>query len=95
VANPDNANFENRRRYYGCGRQLQGLSPGWGDKYAAYIEGQSMDITDVPDGVYALVSTANPDARLIEADYGNNTATIYIEIAGRTVTVAERPGQDW
>jgi hypothetical protein len=87
--------FENRRRYYGCGRELQGLSPGWGDKYKHFLEGQSIDITDVPDGLYALVSTANPDARLIEADYGNNTATIYLTLAGRKVEVVEGPGRDW
>jgi hypothetical protein len=88
---PDNPAFENRRRYLGCGRTRQGMSPGWGDEYNRYLEGQSLDITGLPDGLYALVSTANPDRRLIEADYTNNSTTVYLRIVGNTVTPAPAP----
>jgi hypothetical protein len=41
--------------------------------------------------LYALTSTTNPDHRLHEADYTNNTATIYLAIVGRTVAVIDGP----
>lgn len=44
--------------------------------------------------MYGLVSTANPNARLIEADYTNNSAVIYLRIAGDRVDVALPPELD-
>jgi hypothetical protein len=88
---PDNPYYPTARRYQGCGRGLQGLSPGWGDQYDSFLDGQSLDITNVPDGVYALRSTANPDRLLREADYTNNTAMIFVEMRGTAVEVVEAP----
>lgn len=76
-----------RRRYYGCGRKLQGLSVGWGDRYESNLDGQSLEITHLSDGLYALTSTTNPNATLLEADYTNNTAVVYLRLAGNSVTV--------
>jgi hypothetical protein len=86
-----NPGFRARRRYWGCGRTLQGLSAGWADTYDSYLEGQSLDITGLPDDVYRLVSTTNPTSKLLEADYTNNSGDIYLRIARNRVTVVPSP----
>lgn len=55
-----------------------GLSVGYGDNYAAFLEGQSIDITDVPDGRYILVNRLGAD--LEETDASNNAASRLIEL---------------
>ena len=77
--------FPDGRIYIGCGRLRQGMSIGWGDTYDADLPGQELDVSDLPDGVYALVSTANPRGHLIEADYTNNGGTTYLELRGNRV----------
>lgn len=79
--------FVDQRQYRGCGRLRQGLSVGWGDHYHAGLDGQELHLGDLPDGIYALVSTANIDGRLLETDSTNNTALVYLALAGRRVTV--------
>ena len=79
------AGFVPARTYRGCGRLRQGLSVGWGDEYASYLDGQAVDITGLPDGMYALVSTANPSRVLLESNYTNNTAVLYLTIHGADV----------
>jgi hypothetical protein len=91
---PSNPYYEASRRYIGCGRTLQGMQPGWGDQYDADLDGQWLDISNVADGVYALRSTANPDRWLIETDYTNNSATIYVALRGNEVEVVEPPWMD-
>jgi hypothetical protein len=90
VVDVETPGFEDDRNYWGCGRARQGLSPGWGDRYDAFLDGQFVDITNVADGLYALVSTVNPDRRLLEADYTNNAARLYLDISGMSVTVISR-----
>jgi hypothetical protein len=94
VVKSGHPDFDARRRYRGCGRTLQGLSIGWGDKYDSFLDGQSLDITDLADGIYGLVSTANPDARLLEADYTNNAVIVYLKIVGKQVGVVPSPELD-
>lgn len=66
-------------QYTTCGRSIQGLTVGWGDTYYASLAEQWIDLgtSPLPDGAYMLQSTANPnfDRKLIESDYGNNTAS--------------------
>lgn len=68
-----------RRRYYGsgarsCGRDsVGGVSIGWGDRYGARVSGQALDVTKLGDGVYCLVSHADPENRLMESNERNNT----------------------
>jgi hypothetical protein len=70
----------------GCGQDFQGLSVGWVDVYVATLEGQERDITDVPDGRYALELWVNPDRLLIESNYDNNSVITLVEIEGTTIT---------
>jgi hypothetical protein len=75
------------RHYVGCGRGTQGLSIGWGDRYASHLDGQSLPLDEVADGLYAFVSTANPAGRLRESDHHNNAARVYLAIAGDEITI--------
>ena len=55
-----------------------GTSVGYGDDYHAWIDGQSIDITNVPEGTYYLVHRVNADVR--ESDYSNNAASVLLEL---------------
>jgi hypothetical protein len=79
--------FSEGRQYRGCGRLRQGLSVGWGDHYHAGLDGQSLFLGDLIDGVYALVSSANMDGRLLETDLTNNSATVYLALAGKRLSI--------
>ncbi len=83
----DNPAFLPHRNYFDCGQSLQGLSAGWGDTYKSHLDGQSLDITAIPDGYYALISIVNPGTILLEADYKNNHATVFLEIRNSRLKV--------
>lgn len=78
-----------RARFTRCGREMQGISPGWIDTYRYYYDGQYLDITTVPDGYYILRSVADPDNQLLDVDDSNNDAALYIEISGTHVHIIE------
>jgi Lysyl oxidase len=78
-------------QFYTCGQANQGLSVGWGDTYDSFLDGQSLDITELPDGLYALVSTTNPEGRILETDYTNNAGITFIQIAGDQVSTTLSP----
>ncbi len=58
-----------------------GISPGYGDRYNPFLEGQQIDIHDLPSGEYRLVHTANPDDALQESDTSNNESSVVVRIA--------------
>lgn len=70
--------------YYNCFNQ--GISRGWEDVYAADLECQWVDITDVPPGDYTLRIEVNPpppssETRLlIERNYDNNVLEVPVQI---------------
>src|SRR5215204_4378683 len=41
---------------------FMGLSPNWGDVYDITLPGQSVDISDLPDGLYRIWAEADPQA---------------------------------
>lgn len=49
-----------------------GLSPGWGDTYKWILPGQSIDITDIPDGTYRLWADADERGSFREVTRKNN-----------------------
>jgi hypothetical protein len=55
-----------------------GLSVGYGDSYRAFLDGQSIDITNVPEGRYYLVHRVNADVR--ESDYQINVASVLLAL---------------
>ena len=64
------------RAYFDCNAALQGLSVGWSDDYHQSTEGQELDITGAPQGVYYLVHYADPENHWLETDEFNNTAWV-------------------
>lgn len=70
--------------YTSCGQNaVQGLSVGWGDTYTWNLAGQSIDVTNVPQGDYWLVSTVDPDDIVLEgggAAESNNTAAVKVRL---------------
>lgn len=67
------------QHYMNCG-QVQGISVGWADVYHRGLPGQSIDISNLPDGTYWLEEEIDSTNRLLEADETNNTARILITI---------------
>ncbi len=88
VPHPDQAP---RMGYGTCTYGRQGLSVGWADVYDHYLPGQSIDISGLPDGIYALISTADPYNLIQESDETNNAAVVYLEIRDQRVTVLDGP----
>ncbi|XP_051554849.1 protein-lysine 6-oxidase-like [Myxocyprinus asiaticus] len=73
------------RRRYACTVHTQGLSPGCHDTYAANIDCQWIDITDVPPGSYILKVTVNPNFLVPESDFSNNIVRCEVIYAGHFV----------
>jgi glucose/arabinose dehydrogenase len=61
----------------------EGISVGYGDDYKANLEGQYLPLTGLRAGRYVLVHRVNTDRRLRELDYGNNAASLLIELRRR------------
>jgi lysyl oxidase len=61
----------------------QGISVGWADLYGYRLDGQWIDITDVPGGTYVLEGEVNAEHFFTEADYSNNSATTVVKLPGK------------
>jgi hypothetical protein len=61
----------------------EGISVGYGDAYAATLEGQYLPLTGLPAGRYVLVHRVNADRRLRELDYTNNAASLLLRLRWR------------
>lgn len=68
------------RVYSGCRDDIQGISVGYGDEYLAQLREQDLNISNVPDGKYALVNITNPGLAIMESNYDNNAATVYLAL---------------
>ncbi|KAL6468034.1 hypothetical protein MHYP_G00237110 [Metynnis hypsauchen] len=73
------------RRRYACTAHTQGLSPGCHDTYAANIDCQWIDITDVPPGNYILKVSVNPNFLVPESDFSNNVVRCEVFYSGHHV----------
>jgi hypothetical protein len=71
------------KKFWDCDSpgSYQGVSPGWVDQYRHSVVGQQIDITDVPDGIYYLMSTSDPDNKFLEKDETNNTAWVNFRLS--------------
>lgn len=76
--------------YLGCNQKMQGISAGWMDVYRYHLPGQSIEITNLSNGIYALRSIVNPGNQLWEGNPANNAAIVYIEIADRYVQIIDK-----
>jgi hypothetical protein len=71
-----------------------GVSAGWGDVYTWDLPQQYIDISNVPDGIYEVVSRSNPDAGILTSDRSQETGVTCIRINGDKVDVLhELPSQ--
>lgn len=59
-----------------CGKELQGVSVGWGDTYYYNYPDQALNIESLPSGTYRLTFIANPERRLDELSYTNDTSYV-------------------
>jgi hypothetical protein len=62
--------------------EFQGIQRGWADMYAAALDCQWVDITDVSDGEYLLRISINPERLIAESNFDNNTVEIPVTVAG-------------
>jgi hypothetical protein len=69
-----------------------GISVGWGDVYTWDLPGQYIDISHIGDGVYEVVSRANPDGSIVESAAGLETGITCIRIAGNKVSTIREFG---
>ena len=62
--------------YWACDRTApyQGVSVGWIDQYHHSLEGQEVDLTGAPVGIYYLLVHANDDGVFVESDTTDNVA---------------------
>lgn len=58
-----------------------GLSPGWGDTYTWVLPGQSIDITDLPDGKYRLWAEADRRRWFREVTRDNNRTWVDFDLS--------------
>lgn len=67
------------RTYVDCTNN-QGIGVGWVDKYSKSLDGQWIDVTDVPNGNYVLNVEANAERVFAEANYKNNSASFPVVV---------------
>lgn len=68
------------KRYRSCKRKIFGLTPGWAEDYDYSVYGQWIDVTELPDGIYYLRITVNPDEVFQEETRSNNVIWRRIQI---------------
>jgi hypothetical protein len=61
----------------------EGISVGYGDDYAANLEGQWLPLDGLRPGRYVLVHRVNGDGRLRESSYANNVASMLLRLRWR------------
>lgn len=66
------------RTYWACDRTApyQGVSVGWIDQYHQALEGQEIDLTGAPVGIYYLTVNVNDDGLFVESDAGNDLSWV-------------------
>ncbi|MEV0408568.1 lysyl oxidase family protein [Actinoallomurus sp. NPDC050550] len=71
---------------------------GWGDTYLQHVAGQAFDITNLPNGIYYVETTANPQKVLHETTTTNDSSLRKVILSGtagqRTVKVPAWNGID-
>lgn len=73
----DNSNTPSRV-YFACDRTAlyQGVSVGWIDQYHHSLEGQEVDLTGAPVGIYYLIVDVNDDDLFVESNTANNLSWV-------------------
>jgi Lysyl oxidase len=61
----------------------EGISVGYGDDYAANLEGQYLPLNGLSPGRYLLVHRVNADHRIRESAYDNNASSLLLSLRRR------------
>jgi serine protease len=61
----------------------EGISVGYGDSYSAFLEGQDLPLSGLPDGRYVLVHRVNSDHKIRELSYANDAASTLLDLRWR------------
>lgn len=69
-----------QRIYWDCEVGLQGIQPGWVDQYHQSVEGNEIDITDLPNGTYFLVHEWNPENTFVDGDNSNDQSWVKFDL---------------
>lgn len=69
------------REFDGCNNQ--GISVGWATINVPLLDGQWIDVTDVPAGEYVLEAEINPERLLPETNFDNDAGAIAISLPDR------------
>jgi Lysyl oxidase len=59
-----------------------GMSRGWADRYNWFLPDQMIDTYGLPDGVYVLFTTVDPDSKLRESSESNNCGSVLVRLTG-------------
>lgn len=59
----------------------EGISPGYGDDYRPFLDGQWIDVTGLNAGRYVLVHRANASRQLAESNYANNASSVLVRLS--------------
>jgi hypothetical protein len=74
------------------------LPLGWGDTYLQQNEDEAFDITNLPNGTYYIEIIVNPQHKIFETNYRNDTSLRKVILGGtpghRTVKVPALHGID-
>jgi hypothetical protein len=73
--------------------EYMGIGRGWGDVYTWDLPSQYLEISGVPDGVYDVVSVANPDHGVLVQTHSGEVSATRVRLTGTTVKVI-RTGVD-
>jgi hypothetical protein len=78
----DNSNTPNRV-YWACDRTApyQGVSAGWIDQYHHSLEGQEVDLTGAPIGIYYLTVDVNDEDLFVESNPDNNLSWVSFRLS--------------
>lgn len=75
---------------------VMGLTPGWADDYNFRLPGQSIDISDLPDGSYRIFARADEKVLFHEASIDNNETWVDFALttddAGSRLALVEDTG---
>ncbi|MEK9166389.1 MAG: lysyl oxidase family protein [Patescibacteria group bacterium] len=63
-----------------CGKELQGISVGWGDTYFFSYPDQLLNVVDLPSGTYRLTFIVNPSDRFGESRLDNNKSSVLLSL---------------
>jgi glucose/arabinose dehydrogenase len=69
---------------------VEGISVGFGDVYAPYLEYQDLPLEGLPGGRYVLVHEVNADHSLRETTYANNASSLLLRLRWRDGTPSLR-----